>query len=95
MQSVDQLLDAVKLRHALPSDYKLAHYLGLTIGAIGHYRHGRSLPDDRACQKIGEALGIDGDVLAAQMLARRAKDEDTRIMWTRIASRLSDGLYIM
>ena len=92
MQSIDQLLDSVKTKHGLTSDYKLAQHLGLTMGAIAHYRHGRSLPDDRACQKIGDALGIDGDVLAAQMLARRAKDDDSRAMWNRIANRLSGAV---
>lgn len=88
MENVHALLDEIKRRHGIPSDYKLAHFLGLTDGAIRHYRHGRSLPDEMACQKIAKALDIDGDVLAAQMLSMRAKDQDTRRMWERIAERL-------
>lgn len=88
MENVHALLDEIKRRHGIPSDYKLAHFLGLTDGAIRHYRHGRSLPDEMACQKIAKALDIDGDVLAAHMLSARAKDDDTRRMWKRIAERL-------
>lgn len=90
--SVNELLDAVKARHKITSDYKLAAYLGLTLGAISHYRHGRSLPDERGCQKIADALGIDADVLAAKMLARRAQTTEARTLWERVAQRLEHGV---
>lgn len=92
MKSIDDLLDEVKAAHAIKSDYKLAQFLGLTDGAIRNYRHGRSYPDERACALIGEALGIDGDVLAAQMQARRATNPDTRAFWDRIAMRLGGAM---
>lgn len=89
MKSVNELLDDVKAKHSIKSDYKLAQFLGLTLGAISHYRHGRSTPDERACQKIADALGMDADVLAAEMLARRATTDEARTMWARVAARLS------
>lgn len=91
MQTIDQLLDAVKARHSIQSDYKLAQFLGLTDGAIRNYRHKRSMPDELACVRIAEALDIDGDVLAAQVQAQRARDEETRAFWHRVASRLQGG----
>ena len=91
MQTIDQLLDAVKARHSISSDYKLAQFLGLTDGAIRNYRHKRSMPDELACVRIANALDIDGDVLAAQVQAHRARDEETRAFWHRIASRLQSG----
>lgn len=91
MQSVNELLDAVKVRHGISSDYKLARFLGLTDGAIRNYRHLRSMPDELACVKIAQALDMDGDVLAAQVQAQRARDDETRAFWHRIASRLQAG----
>lgn len=91
MQTVDQLLDAVKARHKITSDYKLAQYLGMTDSAIRNYRHKRSLPDEVACVKIAQALNLDGDVLAAQIQAQRARDADTKAFWRRLAARLEAG----
>lgn len=91
MQTVDQLLDAVKTRHKIGSDYKLAQFLGMTDSAIRNYRHKRSLPDEVACVKIAQALDLDGDVLAAQIQAQRARDTDTKAFWQRLAARLETG----
>lgn len=91
MKTVDQLLDAVKAEHKIGSDYKLAQFLGMTDGAIRNYRHKRSMPDEVACVKIATALGMDGDVLAAQMQSQRARDEETKAFWKRLAHRLEAG----
>ncbi|MDZ4102050.1 MAG: hypothetical protein U1E12_10285 [Hydrogenophaga sp.] len=91
MQTVNELLDAIKLRHGITSDYKLSRYLGMTDGAIRNYRHLRSMPDELACVKIANALDMDGDVLAAQIQAQRARDDETREFWHRVASRLQAG----
>jgi len=91
MQTVDQLLDAIKVRHKIVSDYKLAQFLGMTDSAIRNYRHKRSLPDEVACVKIAQALDLDGDVLAAQIQAQRARDVETKDFWRRLAVRLQTG----
>lgn len=91
MKTVDQLLDAVKAEHKIGSDYKLAQFLGMTDGAIRNYRHKRSMPDEVACVKIANALGMDGDVLAAQMQSQRARDDETKTFWKRVAHRLEFG----
>jgi transcriptional regulator with XRE-family HTH domain len=91
MKTVDELLDAVKARHKIGSDYKLAQFLGMTDSAIRNYRHKRSLPDEVACVKIAQALEIDGDVLAAQIQSQRARDDETKAFWQRLAVRLQSG----
>lgn len=88
MQSVDQLLDGVKSRQSIPSDYKLAAFLGVVPGAVKHWRHGRSLPDARVASRIAAALQLDPDVLVAELEAQRAQTEETRNQWQRIAERL-------
>lgn len=91
MQSVDQLLDSIKSRHSIPSDYKLAAFLGVVPGAVKHWRHGRSLPDARVAARIATELEMDPDVLVAELEAHRAQSDETRALWQRIATRLQAG----
>lgn len=49
------------------------------------------MPDELACMKIAKALEIDGDVLAAKIQAQRARDDETRAFWERLAARLQSG----
>ena len=86
--SLDLLLDLIKTRHGLQSDYKLGLYLGVVNGSIRNYRHGRSYPDERVCQLLADAAGVDADVLIAQVNAARSRNAETKSVWERIALRL-------
>lgn len=86
---VNHVLDAIKERHGLKSDYKLAIYLGITDGSVRNFRHGRSLPDERICGLLASAAGIDPLILAAQVQAQRSKTAEARSMWEQIAERLA------
>ncbi len=91
MKTVDELLDGVKSRRSIPSDYKLAAYLGVVPGAVKHWRHGRSLPDARVAARIAAELELDPGVLVAELEAQRAQSEETRALWAQIAARLQGG----
>lgn len=91
MKSVPRLLDAIKKQHAISSDYKLSLYLGLREQSIANYRHGRTLPDAAACAKIAAALALDADLLTVEIEAQRAKTDDARKLWERVAQRLQMG----
>lgn len=91
MKSITQLLNTIKQRHDLKSDYKLALYLGIGESALANYRHERTLPDAAACVKIAAALDIDPDLLTVQIEAMRAKTDDARRLWERVAQRLQMG----
>ncbi len=94
MQTVDTLLDAVKLRHGIKSDYKLAQFLDMTQNTIANYRHGRSRPDDRTLERLAQLAEVDlvdVDVLAAKLQAERTQNEDAKRLWLRIAQRLQAG----
>lgn len=91
MKTVNQLLNQVRQKHDLKSDYKLALYLGLREQSIGNYRHERTLPDAAACAKIAAALDMDADVLTVQIEAQRAKTVEARQLWERVAQRLQMG----
>ena len=89
MHSTHQLLDAAKARSGLPSDYKLGIALGLTSdSAVTHYRKGRSHPDDKVGRRLAELAGLDEGYVLACLHAERAKDEESRQAWQRIAKRL-------
>lgn len=82
------VLESIKAARGLESNYALAKHLGIRDTALAHYVHGRSLPDEKACKKIAFAAGIDSDIFTAQIQSLRAKDDETRAIWQRIAARL-------
>jgi len=87
------LLDAAKSRHAIPSDYKLALILDVQPSAIGHYRKGRSRPDDVMAQRLAEMAGLDPSVVIAEMHAERAQTPEARAIWQGIARRLAGATH--
>lgn len=90
--TTNELLDQVKARHGLPSDYALAKLLGWTPQAVSNYRNrGRSLGDLSAIQVAG-ALEVDPGYVLAVVSAERAQTEEARRAWERAARRLSGAL---
>lgn len=86
--TIDALLDLVREAQGLKSDYQMAKATGFSIQKIGNWRHGRVLPDEKACQQLAVAAGLDPDVVIAQVHALRTKDSASRAIWERIAERL-------
>lgn len=87
MNTID-LLDAVRRRHHLPSDYAAAKLLGLTPQQLSKYRNGKDYPGDDAAMKIAEALQIDAGWVLACVHADRAENGPARLVWEGIAARL-------
>lgn len=85
----NELLDAVKERLQLQSDYALAKKLDITQESIRQWRH-RGLSDERAVQ-ICELLKIDPNPVLADIHAERATNPKTRKTWQAIAERLRGG----
>lgn len=95
MQTVDDLLDQVKAKLGITSDYKLAQHLKMTQHTIANYRHGRSRPDDVTLTRLAEIAGIqpaEVELLAVRLQAERVTNEEARKLWERIAQRLQGGL---
>lgn len=86
--TIDALLDRVREAQGLKSDYQMAKVTGFSIQKIGNWRHGRVLPDEKACQTLAVAAGLDPYVVIAQVHALRTKDSAARAIWERIAERL-------
>lgn len=88
MNTTIQLLDSVKIKHGLASDYALAKKLGVSQPAVTKYRvHGQTM-DDRACLKVAELLEIDAATVLACVHAERAKTEAEKTAWKLIYERL-------
>lgn len=91
MKTVNQLLDAIKAKHNLPSDYKLAMYLGVVPGSVKNWRHSRSLPESKVVERIAQELALDPDVLLLEIESQRAASDFAKAAWLRIAQRLQAG----
>lgn len=86
--TVDYVLDTIKERHNLKSDYAVCKMTGIGMTVVSNWRRGRSHPDEKMCQILAEAAGIDPLVLAASMQAQRSKTEEARSLWAMVAERL-------
>lgn len=91
MRTIENVLQRAKEAQNVKSDYKLALCIGIGETALANYRHGRSLPDEKACRKLALCMGEDPAILTVQMQARRSKDKETRELWESIAARLQKG----
>lgn len=83
-----QLLDAIRERQKLPSDYAAAAMLGLTRSQVSRYRNGKDFMGDEVAQRAADLIGLDPAVTIAQMHAERAADPKMRKLWVGIAKRL-------
>jgi transcriptional regulator with XRE-family HTH domain len=91
LRTIGEILDAVKAKHAITSDYKLAMFLGVGAGNLRNYRHGRSLPDELMCERLAVALGEEPEFLLAEIQCQRAANDDAARLWRRVADRLRGG----
>lgn len=87
--TVSGVLELIKDRHSLKSDYQVCKLLDLSTALVSGWRSGRTHPDERMCQKLADAAGIDPLVLTAAMQAQRSKTPEARSMWEQISERLA------
>lgn len=85
------LLDAVKARHGLKSDYAAAELLGMTRSQISRYRNGQDFFGDEVAIKVASLLGEDPGLILLHVHAERAKDDTSRAVWRGLTARLKGG----
>lgn len=88
MHDTDTLLEVIKVRHAIQSDYRLAKVLGIPANRISNYRSGRSRPDDVTAKLIADKAGLDVGYVLACLHAERAQSTEARSIWEALATRL-------
>lgn len=88
MTTSTELLNALKAKLGVASDYALAQKLGLTRGAISHYQTGRRVFDDETALKAASILEIDPALVLAMVHAERATTDKEKSAWFSIFERL-------
>lgn len=92
MRTISEVLDQAKKAQKVGSYYKLALCLGIGETSLTNYRSGRSLPDEKTCEKLSFALGEDPIILMVEIQAQRTKDDSARAKWAALAKRLQMGV---
>lgn len=84
-----ELLEAVKERRGVKSDYALAKVLGVTQTAVSSYRTGNSKISDDVALTVAEILGMHPLVVIAAANAERAKTDEQKARWTGLMEKFS------
>lgn len=84
-----ELLDAVKSRYSLKSDYALAKFLGIRQQTISGYRQRGIAMDDEIALLVADKLEMDRGAVLAWMYAERAKSPAARKVFEKLARQAS------
>jgi predicted transcriptional regulator len=84
-----ELLDAVKARRGITSDYALAKVLGITQAAMSSYRTGNSKFNDDVALTVAEILGMHPLAVIAVANAERAKSDKQKARWATVMEKFS------
>ncbi len=90
-----EMLDAVKIKLELKSDYALAKRLETSTSRIGHWRTGNRTPDEQACFQIADILGIDPAAVIALVKAERETEPSKAAFWRKQTARYAAALGVL
>lgn len=76
-----KLLDIIKEKHGIKSDYMLAKFLKVNRSSISQWRSGVTNFDAEHAKLIAELSGVDKGTVASVVMAIKAKDTKTRKYW--------------
>lgn len=88
MTHTQQVLDQVKKALGNVSSYRAAKELGVSRAAVSLWENGKTYMADAQAAKSAEILGLPKESIMALIAADRAKDENSRTIWTKLAKRL-------
>jgi hypothetical protein len=91
MFSIANLIERAKVGANIETDYRLAKVISINQSALGNYKAGRSMPDERVLAALCALSGDDVAVMAAQIQAERARTDEGKTLWLMIAERLKNG----
>ncbi|MDN2481125.1 helix-turn-helix domain-containing protein [Vibrio agarivorans] len=74
MSFTNVLLDRVKTRFALTSDYQLAKKLGCSTGRVSNWRTGRNPMDWEIVFEIADMLELDDQFVVQNLLTEKYKN---------------------
>ena len=88
MKTTADYLDAMRVKLDLPSDGRLAAYLGIHRQYISRYRNNVISFDDEMSIKVAEILGLESTYVMACMHYQRAKQPEVKKAWAHAAEML-------
>lgn len=71
-KGTQELLDLLKQRHRLNSDYQVAKLLGIPTSQMSNYRSGRRGFDDAMALRVAQLLGVEAGLVMTWLHAERA-----------------------
>lgn len=86
-----EFLDALKARHGLSTDYKLAKFLHIRQQAISNYRIGKQHFGDEVAIMIAAQLDLDPGYVLACIHEERTKRPQVKAAWRQVARALASG----
>ncbi|WP_314434655.1 helix-turn-helix domain-containing protein [Massilia timonae] len=84
-----ELLEAVKVRRGIASDYALAKALGVSQPTVASYRAGNSRISDDVALTVAEILHLHPLQVIAAANAERAKTPEQKARWTDLMEKFS------
>jgi len=95
MTITSKLLDDLKKKLEVSSDYALAKRLGISVQRISNYRTGRNHFDDLMAYRVAQLLDLDPAELVAQINLERAKRPEEKAAWREILKQLGDAAAVV
>lgn len=89
MKTTADFLDAMRAKLDLPSDGKLADYLGMHRQHVSRYRVLGGSFDDEMSIRVADILDIDAAYVVACMHYQRTKVASEKKLWERIAETMA------
>lgn len=87
-----ELLDAVRSRYGIRSDYALARFLNQPTNLVSRWRAGKGGPGDAVAAQLAGLLDLDAGYVLARLYAERATDAAGRAVWEALARRLAPAV---
>lgn len=84
-----EYLDEISARNGNVSDYRIAQLLQVSKQAVSGYRTGDRTFDDETALKVAALLKEKPEKVLADMHAERAKDDQVKAVWERMAKRVA------
>lgn len=95
MNRASELMDELKEKLELKSDYALAKYLEIRQARISAYRANREKPDFYICVKAGTILNKDPVRIQIELELEKEKNEARRVFWNDFLSRSTAAVLVM
>jgi transcriptional regulator with XRE-family HTH domain len=89
LETVADLLDALREEREWPSDYRIGKELGIKHTTVSAWRTGRAVPREKHALIIASALRISPTLVMAISIAQQSKDKSVRDAWAKVVKQIA------